>query len=108
MLYSIQVVLSKDNLKSAMVLTVIQFHFTITAYCCMLQTIVDGTVNVVLCSGVILDTIYCMLYIELSTAQLCFARLLIEKELLWKPLLSVNNFNLYTIFIPIPDIQSHT
>ena len=40
MLYSLQDVLSKDNLQSAMVLTVVQFHFTIIAYCCMLQTIV--------------------------------------------------------------------
>ena len=106
MLYSLQDVLSKDSLKSAMVLTV-QFHFTITAYCCMLQTIVDRTVNVVFCSGVILDNIYCMLYIIPSAAQLCFVILLMEKELLWKPLLSVNNFNLYKIFILIPGIQSH-
>ena len=72
--------LSKDNLQSAMVLTVVQFHFTITAYCCMLQTMVDRTVNVVVCSGVILDNIYCMLYIILSAAQLWFARLLMEKR----------------------------
>ena len=65
MLYSLQDVLSKDNLRSAMVLTVVQFHFTITAYCCMLQTIVDRTVNVLFCSGVILDNVYCMLYIVL-------------------------------------------
>ena len=71
--------LSKDNFESAMVPTVFQFHFTITAYCCMLQTIVDTTVNVVFCSGVILDNIYCMLYIILSAAQLWFARLLMEK-----------------------------
>ena len=57
MLYSLQDVLSEDNLKSAMVQTVVQFHFTITAYCCMLQTIVDRTVNVVFCSGVILANI---------------------------------------------------
>ena len=74
--------LSKDNFESAMVPTVFQFHFTITAYCCMLQTIVDTTVNVAFCSGVILDNIYCMLYILyiiLSAAQLWFARLLMEK-----------------------------
>ena len=45
----------------------------------MLQTIVDRTVNVVFCSGVTLDNVYCMLYIVLNAAQLSFARLLIEK-----------------------------
>ena len=79
MLYSLQDVISKDNLKSAMVLTVVQFHFTITAYCCMLQTLVDRTLAAVFCSGVILESIYCMLYIILSAAQLCFPTLLIEK-----------------------------
>ena len=79
MLYSLQNVLSKDSLRSAMVLTVVQLHFTITAYCCMLQTIVDRTLNVVFCSGVILDNIYCMLYSILSAAQLCFVILLMEK-----------------------------
>ena len=79
MLYSLQDVLSKDNLQSAMVLTVVQFHFTIIAYCCMLQTIVDRTLNVIFCSGVILDNVYCLLYIVLSVAQLRFARLPIGK-----------------------------
>ena len=46
----------------------------------MLQTMVDRSVNVVFCIGVILDTIYCMLYIMLSAAQLCFVILLMEKE----------------------------
>ena len=80
MLCSLQNVLTKDSLRSAMVLTVVQFHFTITAYCCMLQTMVDRTVNVVFCIGVILDTIYFMLYIMLSAAQVCFVILLMEKE----------------------------
>ena len=79
MLYSLQDVLSMDKLQSAMVLTVVQFHFTLIAYCCMLQTIVDRTLNVIFCSGVILDNVYCLLYIVLSVAQLCFARLPIGK-----------------------------
>ena len=62
-----------------MLLTVVQFHFTTTAYFCMLQTIVDRTVDVLFCSGVILDNIYCTLYIILSAAQVCFVRLLMEK-----------------------------
>ena len=45
----------------------------------MLQTIVDRTVDVVFCSGVILKTIYCILYIVFSAAKVCFATLLIEK-----------------------------
>ena len=79
MLYSLQDVLSKDNLKSAMLMTVAQFHFKATAYWCMLRTIVDRTVDVVFCGGVILETIYCMLYIVLSAAKVCFATLHIEK-----------------------------
>ena len=57
MLYSLQDVLSKGNLKSGMLLTVSQFHFKATAYWCMRQIIVDRTVDVVFCSGVILETI---------------------------------------------------
>ena len=68
MLYSLQDVLSKDNLKSGMLLTVAQFNFKATAYWCMLQTIVDRSVDV-FCGGVILETIYCMLYIVLSAAK---------------------------------------
>ena len=79
MLYSLQDGLSKDNLKSAMLLTVVQFHFKATAYWCMLQTIVDRTVDVVFCIGVTFETIYCMLYIVLSAAKVYFAPLLIEK-----------------------------
>ena len=75
MLYSLQDVLSKDNLQSGMLLTVAHFHSKETAYWCMLQTIVDRTVDVVFCGGVI----YCMLYIALSAAKVCFATLLIEK-----------------------------
>ena len=45
----------------------------------MLQTIVDRTVDVVFCSGVILETIYCMLYIVLNAAKVFFATLIIEK-----------------------------
>ena len=71
MLYSLQDVLSKDNLKSGMLLTDAQFHFTATSYWCMLQTIVDRTVDCVFCSGVI--------YIVLSAAKVYFATLLIEK-----------------------------
>ena len=33
MLCSVEVLLSKDNLKSAIVLTILQFHFSINAYC---------------------------------------------------------------------------
>ena len=40
----------------------------------------DITVDVVFCSGVILETIYCILYIILSASQLCFAKLPLEKE----------------------------
>ena len=40
----------------------------------------DRTVDVVFCSGVILETIYCILYIILSASQLCFAKLPLEKE----------------------------
>ena len=79
MLYSLEDGLSKDNVKSSMLLTVAQFHFKATAYWCMLQTIVDRTVDVVFCSGVILETIYCMLYIVISAAKVYFATLLIEK-----------------------------
>ena len=79
MLYSLQDVLSKDNLKSGMLLTVAQFHFKATAYWCMLQTIVDRTVDGVFCGGVILETIYCMLYIVLSAPKVCFGTLLIEQ-----------------------------
>ena len=67
MLYSLQDVLSKDNLQSGMLLTVAQFHFKDTAYWCMLQTIVDRTVDVVLCGGVILETtVYIVCYILYS------------------------------------------
>ena len=79
MLYSLQDVLSMDNSKSAIPLSVVQFHFKATAYWCMLQTIVDRTVDVVVCSGVTLETIYCMLYIVLSAAKVYFATLLLEK-----------------------------
>ena len=64
MLYSLQDVLSKDNLKSGMLLTVAQFHFKATAYWSMLQTIVDRTVDV-FCGGwsyigdYILYVVYC-------------------------------------------------
>ena len=78
MLYALQDVLSKDNLKSGLLLTVAQFHFKATAYWCMLQTIVDRTLDV-FCGGVILETIYCMLYIVLSAAKVCFGTQLIEK-----------------------------
>ena len=64
MLYSLQDVLSKDNLKSGMLLTVAQFHFKATAYWCMLQTIVDRTVDV-LCGGVYW-TLYIVCYILYS------------------------------------------
>ena len=69
MLYSLQDVLSKDNLQSGMLLTVAQFHFKDTAYWCMLQTIVDRTVDGVFCSGVILETLY-ILYVIYCT-QCC-------------------------------------
>ena len=79
MLYSLQDVLSKDNLQSGMLLTVVQFHFKATAYWCMLQPIVDRTVDVVFCIGVTFATIYCKLYIVLGAAKVYFATLLIEK-----------------------------
>ena len=47
MLYSIQDLLFNDYLKSAIVLTVIQFHFRVNAYWRMLQTIIDRTVDVI-------------------------------------------------------------
>ena len=78
MLYALQDVLSKDNLKSGLLLTVAQFHFKATAYWCMLQTMVDRTVDV-FCGGVILETIYFMLYIALSAAKVCFGTQLREK-----------------------------
>ena len=62
MLYSIKDLLSMDYLKSAMVLTVIQFHFRINVYWHMLQTIIDRTVDVIFCSGVVVD-LYWRLYI---------------------------------------------
>ena len=40
----------------------------------------DRTVDVVFSSDAILETIYCILYIILSVSQLCFAKLLLEKE----------------------------
>ena len=55
MLYSIKDFLSMDYLKSAIVLTVIQFHFRINVYWHILQTIIDRTVNVIFCSGVVVD-----------------------------------------------------
>ena len=69
-LYSLQDVLSKDNLQSGMLLTVAQFHFKDTAYWCMLQTIVDRTVDGVFCSGVILETTVYILYVIYCT-QCC-------------------------------------
>ena len=67
MLFSLQDVLSKDNLQSGMLLTVVQFHFKDTAYWCMLQAIVDRTVDVVFCGGVILETtVYIVCYILYS------------------------------------------
>ena len=53
MLYSIKDLLSKDYLKSEIVLTVIQFHFKTNAYWCMLQTIIDRAVDVIFCTGVV-------------------------------------------------------
>ena len=69
MLCPVEDLLSKDNLKSAIVLTVLQFHFRINAYFYMLRTIVDRTLDVVFCSGVILETIYCILYIIIYYTQ---------------------------------------
>ena len=67
MLYSLQDVLSKDNLQSGILLTVAQFHFKATAYWCMLQTILDRTVDGAFCSGVILETtVYIVYYILYS------------------------------------------
>ena len=43
-------------------LTVIQFHFRINVYWHMLQTIIDRTVDVIFCSGVVVD-LYWRLYI---------------------------------------------
>ena len=67
MLFSLQDVLSKDNLQSGMLLTVVQFHFKDTAYWCMLHTIVDRTVDDVFCGAVILETtVYILCYILYS------------------------------------------
>ena len=63
MLYSIKDLLSKDYIKSAIVLTVIQFHFRINAYWRMLQTIIDRAVDVIFCSGVVVDFYCWRLYI---------------------------------------------
>ena len=62
MLYSIKDLLSMDYIKSAIVLTVIQFHFRLNVYWHMLQTILDGTVDVIFCSGGVVD-LYWRLYI---------------------------------------------
>ena len=56
--------------------------------------------------GVILETIYCMLYIVISAAKVCFGTLLIEKGTFVEALLFVNNMNLYKSFILILGIQS--
>ena len=66
----------------------------------------DRPVDVVFCSGVILETIYCILYIILSASQICIAKLPLEKKLLCKPLLSVNSTNVYKIVIYMPVTQS--
>ena len=80
MLCSVEELLCKDKVKPAIVLTVLQFQFRINAYCYMLCPLVDRTVDVVFCSGVILEPIYCILYVILSVSQLWFAMLLLEKE----------------------------
>ena len=59
MLFPVDDLLFKDNLESTMFLTVLQFNFRINAYWCMLQTIMDRTVDVVFCNGVILDVRDC-------------------------------------------------
>ena len=57
MLYSVEALLAKEILKSVIVLIVVQFRFRNNAYWCMLQTIMNKTVHVVFCCGVMLETI---------------------------------------------------
>ena len=73
MLCSVEDLLSKDNLKSAMVLAVLQFHFRLNAYCHIL---------------------YIIYYTQCVSIMLCKAPIR-KKKLLCKPLLSVNNTNVY-------------
>ena len=79
MLYSTKELLSKDIVKSAMVLTVVQFHFRINAYWCMLQTIMDRTVDfdsvVELCWR-----LYIVYYILYSVLLNLCQKLPVEKE----------------------------
>ena len=67
----------------------------------------DRTVDVVFCSGAILETMYCILYIVLSASQLFLQSSHWKKRLFCKPLLSVNNINVYKIVILMPVTQSH-
>ena len=52
MLCSVEDLLSKDNLKSAMVLAVLQFHFRLNAYCYILYIIYyTQCVSIMLCKA---------------------------------------------------------
>ena len=76
MLYSVvDGLLSKDNYKSAIVVTVIQIdvtevHFGIIAHWSILQNIMDRAEDILLPSRVILETIYFIIYVLLSASLL--------------------------------------
>ena len=62
MLYSVDDLHSRENLMSALVLTVIrmditEFHFRINAHWSILQNIIDKTLDIALSSLVILETL---------------------------------------------------
>lgn len=84
-MYSVDDLFPKDNLLSAIVLAVIQIHFSefqfkIIAHWCMLQNIIIRTVAIVLSSRVILETVYFLIYVLLSAYQLLFAKFLLYRD----------------------------
>jgi len=84
-MYSVDDLFPKDNLLSAIVLAVIQIHFSefqfkIIAHWCMLQNIIIRTVAIVLSSRVILETVYFIIYVLPSASQLFFCKVLCRKR----------------------------
>ena len=78
-LYSVDGLLSKDNCMSAIVVTVIlidvtEFHFRIIAHWSILQNVMDRAVDILLPGRVILETIYCIIYVLLN-ASLFFCKI---------------------------------
>ena len=53
------------------------FHFRIITHWSILQSIMDRTVDIVLSCRVILETVYFIIYVLVSTSQLFFARFIL-------------------------------